>query len=177
LPCCLVGVTCPKTRLRLARQRRIRRVVPYVERNRQFNPNYVERDLNGERIASGFVESAVNQVVGKRMVKRQQMGGDSVEHIFCSRFEPAYSTKSGKTHSEAGTSVPSKSRCGGQQRGLPPESSAHRLGVIEWHRGNSSVSPDNPFYRQSRSNYCCCSANRKTNGLQSVLSSQSVPIC
>jgi hypothetical protein len=28
---------------------------------------------NGERIASGFVESAVNQVVSKRMVKRQQM--------------------------------------------------------------------------------------------------------
>jgi len=46
----------------------------YVERNRQFIPNYGERDRNGERIASGFVESAVNQVVSKRMVKRQQMG-------------------------------------------------------------------------------------------------------
>ena len=29
---------------------------------------------NGERIASGFVESAINQVVSKRMVKKQQMG-------------------------------------------------------------------------------------------------------
>ncbi len=28
---------------------------------------------NGERIATGFVESTVNQVVSKRMVKRQQM--------------------------------------------------------------------------------------------------------
>ena len=46
----------------------------YVERNRQFIPNYGERYRNGERIASGFVESAVNQVVSKRMVKRQQMG-------------------------------------------------------------------------------------------------------
>jgi hypothetical protein len=45
----------------------------YVERNRQFIPNYGERYRNGERIASGFVESAVNQVVSKRMVKRQQM--------------------------------------------------------------------------------------------------------
>ena len=46
----------------------------YVERNRQFIPNYGERYRNGERIVSGFVESAVNQVVSKRMVKRQQMG-------------------------------------------------------------------------------------------------------
>lgn len=35
----------------------------YVERDRQFIPNYGERYRNGERIASGFVESAVNQVV------------------------------------------------------------------------------------------------------------------
>jgi hypothetical protein len=27
-----------------------------------------------EKIASGFVESAINQVVSKRMVKKQQMG-------------------------------------------------------------------------------------------------------
>jgi len=45
----------------------------YVERNQQFIPNYGERYRNGERIASGFVESAVNQVVSKRMTKRQQM--------------------------------------------------------------------------------------------------------
>ncbi len=45
----------------------------YVERNQKFVPNYGERYRNGEKIASGFVESAVNQVVSKRMVKRQQM--------------------------------------------------------------------------------------------------------
>src|SRR6266852_5998641 len=33
-----------------------------------------ERYRNGEKIASGFVESAINQVVSKRMVKKQQMG-------------------------------------------------------------------------------------------------------
>jgi hypothetical protein len=46
----------------------------YVERNQEFIPNYGERYRQGERIASGFVESASNQVVSKRMVKRQQMG-------------------------------------------------------------------------------------------------------
>jgi hypothetical protein len=46
----------------------------YVERNQAFVPNYGERYRNGEKIASGFVESAVNQVVSKRMVKKQQMG-------------------------------------------------------------------------------------------------------
>jgi hypothetical protein len=45
----------------------------YVERNQRFVPNYGERYRNGERIASGFVESAVNQVVSKRMVKHHQM--------------------------------------------------------------------------------------------------------
>jgi hypothetical protein len=46
----------------------------YIERNQAFIPNYGERYRQGERIASGFVESAINQVVSKRMVKRQQMG-------------------------------------------------------------------------------------------------------
>ena len=46
----------------------------YVERNQAFVPNYGERYRNGEKIASAFVESAINQVVSKRMVKKQQMG-------------------------------------------------------------------------------------------------------
>ncbi len=41
--------------------------------NQEFIPNYGERYRNGERIASGFVESAVNQVMSKRMAKHQQM--------------------------------------------------------------------------------------------------------
>ena len=45
----------------------------YIKRNRAFIPNYGERYRNGERISTGFVESAVNQVVSKRMVKKQQM--------------------------------------------------------------------------------------------------------
>src|SRR6266516_6702609 len=36
-------------------------------------PNYGERYRRGEVISSAFVESTVNQVVSKRMVKKQQM--------------------------------------------------------------------------------------------------------
>jgi len=45
----------------------------YIRNNQDYIPNYGERYRNGERIATGFVESTVNQVVSKRMVKRQQM--------------------------------------------------------------------------------------------------------
>ena len=36
-------------------------------------PNYAERRRYGERVSTGFVESAINTVVGKRFDKRQQM--------------------------------------------------------------------------------------------------------
>jgi hypothetical protein len=45
----------------------------YIQRNCGFTPNYGERYRNGERISTGFVESAVKQVVSKRMAKKQQM--------------------------------------------------------------------------------------------------------
>jgi hypothetical protein len=45
----------------------------YIQRNRGFIPNYGERYRKGERISTGFVESAVNQVISKRFVKKQQM--------------------------------------------------------------------------------------------------------
>jgi hypothetical protein len=45
----------------------------YVTANRASIPNYAERYRYGERIATGFVESAINQIVSKRFVKRQQM--------------------------------------------------------------------------------------------------------
>lgn len=45
----------------------------YISNNRQFITNYGERYRNGERIATGFVESTVNQVISKRTVKKQQM--------------------------------------------------------------------------------------------------------
>jgi hypothetical protein len=45
----------------------------YISNNRNWIPNYGERYRYGERIATGFTESVVNQVVSKRMVKQQQM--------------------------------------------------------------------------------------------------------
>ncbi|WP_434032754.1 ISKra4 family transposase [Cupriavidus sp. a3] len=47
--------------------------IVYLDNNRHFIVNYGDRYRHGEPIASGFVESAVNQVVSKRFVKRQQM--------------------------------------------------------------------------------------------------------
>jgi len=45
----------------------------YIEKNRHLIPNYGERYYNGEPIATGFVESTVNEVVSKRFCKKQQM--------------------------------------------------------------------------------------------------------
>ncbi len=45
----------------------------YIRANATSIPNYGERFRAGETISSAFVESAVNQVVSKRMVKKQQM--------------------------------------------------------------------------------------------------------
>src|SRR5262249_18366513 len=45
----------------------------YIVNNAHLIPNYGERYRNGEAIATGFVESTVNQVVSKRFCKKQQM--------------------------------------------------------------------------------------------------------
>jgi hypothetical protein len=45
----------------------------YIMNNRHLIPNYGERYHNGEPIATGFVESTVNEVVSKRFCKKQQM--------------------------------------------------------------------------------------------------------
>ena len=45
----------------------------YIRNNAGLIPNYAERRRYGERVSTGFVESAINTVVGKRFGKRQQM--------------------------------------------------------------------------------------------------------
>jgi hypothetical protein len=45
----------------------------YLAANASAIPNYGERHRAGEVISTSFVESAVNQVISKRMVKKQQM--------------------------------------------------------------------------------------------------------
>jgi hypothetical protein len=45
----------------------------YIRANAGRIPNYGERHRAGEAISTAFTESAVNQVISKRMVKKQQM--------------------------------------------------------------------------------------------------------
>jgi len=45
----------------------------HAENNADSIPDYGRRYRAGERIATSFVESAVNQIIDKRMSKSQQM--------------------------------------------------------------------------------------------------------
>ena len=45
----------------------------YIANNARFIPNYGDRYRHGEKIATGFVESTVNQVISQRLVKKQSM--------------------------------------------------------------------------------------------------------
>ncbi|MHB1952429.1 MAG: ISKra4 family transposase, partial [Sulfobacillus sp.] len=47
--------------------------IRYLELNADSMPYYGKRYRAGQRISTGFVESAVNEIVAKRMVKKQQM--------------------------------------------------------------------------------------------------------
>jgi len=51
----------------------ISELVVYFERNRYRLPSYAQRHHAGEPISSAPAESAVNQIISKRMVKKQQM--------------------------------------------------------------------------------------------------------
>src|SRR5271166_4898795 len=51
----------------------IREFETYIRNNEEFIPNFGERYRNGETISTAFVESTVNQVMSKRIVKKQQM--------------------------------------------------------------------------------------------------------
>jgi len=48
-------------------------MITYIGNNSQLIPNYGEKWRYGETISTAFVESTVNEVVAKRMVKKQQM--------------------------------------------------------------------------------------------------------
>ena len=63
------GITAKQRKL----LQKIEEFKTYITNNQPFIPNYGERYRNGERISTGFVESTVNQVISKRMVKKQQM--------------------------------------------------------------------------------------------------------
>ncbi len=51
----------------------VREFDSYLRANTERIPNYGERRRAGEAISTAFAESTVNQVISKRMVKKQQM--------------------------------------------------------------------------------------------------------
>ena len=48
-------------------------ILTYISNCAWMIPNYAERRRYGERVSTGFVESTVNTVLGKRFCNRQQM--------------------------------------------------------------------------------------------------------
>jgi hypothetical protein len=59
----------------------VRAFETYLTNNRAFIPNYGERYRQGKTISTAFVESAVNQVISKRFVKRQQMRWSFIKRL------------------------------------------------------------------------------------------------
>ena len=55
-------------------QRHVSELLGYLERNESALVHYAARRRRGEPISTAFVESAVNEIVAKRMNKKQQMG-------------------------------------------------------------------------------------------------------
>ena len=54
-------------------QRHVAELLGYLARNQGALVHYAARRRRGEPISAAFVESAVNEIVAKRMTKRQQM--------------------------------------------------------------------------------------------------------
>ena len=54
-------------------QRHISELLGYLERNQDMLVHYAARRRRGQPISTAFVESAVNEIVAKRMNKKQQM--------------------------------------------------------------------------------------------------------
>ena len=48
-------------------------LLAYLERNQGALVHYADRRRNGEPISTAFVESSVNEIIAKRMNKKQQM--------------------------------------------------------------------------------------------------------
>lgn len=74
----------------------------YIRANADRIPNYGERRRCGETISTAFVESTVNQVVSKRMVKKQQMRWYRTAPICSCRSAPESSTTTWPLTSPAG---------------------------------------------------------------------------
>jgi hypothetical protein len=67
----LPTITAKKVAVRM--RRLIKELLRYLKNNQDSLANYGRRYRNGERISTAFMESAVNQLIDKRMSKSQQM--------------------------------------------------------------------------------------------------------
>lgn len=56
-----------------ALRRHLRELIAYLEANQSALVNYGARYRRGEPISTAFVESAINEIVARRMIKKQQM--------------------------------------------------------------------------------------------------------
>ncbi len=63
-----------------------------VRSNKSAIINYGARYRSGRRIATALADSAVNSLVARRMVKKQQMQWSKRARLFCFRFGPPFST-------------------------------------------------------------------------------------
>ena len=54
-------------------QRHLQDLLAYLEANRSALVNYGASRRRGEPISTAFVESAINEIVARRMIKKQQM--------------------------------------------------------------------------------------------------------
>jgi hypothetical protein len=81
----------------------VREFDSYLRANTERIPNYGERRHAGEAISTAFTESAVNQVISKRMVKSSRCGGHPAAPTCCSRSAPGSSTTTWPPTSTAGT--------------------------------------------------------------------------
>lgn len=88
----------------------------YVTNNVSHFVNYGERFRAGERISTGFVESAINQIVDKRWISASRCVGRRAVPTYYSRPEPAFSTATLRYSS--GAAIPPSDRP--QPTTMPP---------------------------------------------------------
>jgi hypothetical protein len=83
-------------------QKALEELESYLTANEPLIPNYGERWRNEEAIATGFVESAVNQIVNKRFAKRNKCNGLKKAPICCCKHAHRCSMAAWKRRSENG---------------------------------------------------------------------------
>lgn len=70
-----------------ALQKQLDEMYTYIRNNQMMIPNYGEMRRYGEPVSTAFVESTINEVIARRMVKKQQMQWSRKGRIICYRPE------------------------------------------------------------------------------------------